>query len=77
MSSHEISPERLKIKFYSNTWLVTGEDSVRTQLLVIGLLECLEKHGFRVFTAVETPKCPFKLRDGWLDMLQAMRLRHT
>ena len=54
VSSCEITPGRLKVKFCSNTWLVTGEDSGRTQLLVICLLECLDKHGFQVFTAVET-----------------------
>lgn len=54
VSSHEPSTDRVKVKMHGNTWLATGEDAVRSQFLVMSVLEILERYGFTVYTSLET-----------------------
>lgn len=54
VSSNEPSPDRVKVKMYGNTWLAAGEEAVRSQFLVMNVLEVLERYGFTVYTSLET-----------------------
>lgn len=57
--------EYYEIKFHGFPWRPSGTDAVKSRLLILGLLEVLEQHGFRVYTAVDQGDADGSGSDTW------------
>lgn len=54
VSSHDISPDRLKVTLAGNIWLAANEEGVCAQFLVLSILETLESYGYKPYMTMET-----------------------
>lgn len=57
--------EYYEIKFHGFPWKPSGTDAVKSRLLILGLLEVLETHGFRLYTAVDQGDANGSGSDTW------------
>lgn len=55
LKSHELEPTRLTFRFYGRPWYACAfsEKSVQSRILLLKLLEILEKFGYKFFASVD------------------------
>ncbi|KAJ0107169.1 hypothetical protein J7T55_014699 [Diaporthe amygdali] len=53
LKSHELESDRLKLKFHGQPWQATGEETVRTRMLLLSLLGILERFGYSLYASID------------------------
>lgn len=53
LKSHVLESTRLKLKFHSQPWQASGERTVQSRLLLLKLLEILERFGYSFYASVD------------------------
>lgn len=53
LKSHELESDRLKLKFHGQPWQANGEETVQVRLLLLKLLEILERFGYSFYASVD------------------------
>ncbi|KAL3708032.1 hypothetical protein TMatcc_006015 [Talaromyces marneffei ATCC 18224] len=57
--------EYYEIKFRGHPWRPSGTEAVKSRLLILGLLEVLEEHAFRLYTAIDQGDSEGSGSDTW------------
>lgn len=53
LKSHVLEGSRLKLKFHGQPWHASGEETVQSRLLLLKLLEVLERFGYSFYASVD------------------------
>ncbi|CAG9982603.1 unnamed protein product [Clonostachys byssicola] len=53
VSRHEVTREHLEIKFHGSTWVPSSEDTVHMPLMILAMLETLERFGYSIYASLK------------------------
>jgi hypothetical protein len=53
LTKHEMDGSRLKLKFMGYPWHPSAEETVKTRIMLLKLLACLERFGFSVYSSID------------------------
>lgn len=53
LKSDNLEADRLKLRFHGQPWQAGGEETVQTRMLLLILLEILEKFGYSLYASID------------------------
>ncbi|KAI7787402.1 hypothetical protein LA080_016477 [Diaporthe eres] len=53
LKSHELESGRLKLKFHGQPWQASGEETVKSRMLLLSLLGILERFGYSLYASID------------------------